>query len=79
MVVQGFYLEPTVFVDSPFTSEIHTEEIFGLVAVVNTFQTEAEVLKKCNDTAFDLMSGVFTQDINRTLRCSQARYGSRRN
>ncbi|KAI9814269.1 MAG: hypothetical protein M1827_003435 [Pycnora praestabilis] len=67
---KGYFLEPTVFTDSPFDSEIHKQEIFGPVAVVNTFETEQEILDKSNDTNFGLMSGVFTQDINRALRFS---------
>jgi acyl-CoA reductase-like NAD-dependent aldehyde dehydrogenase len=57
-----------VFVNSAFDSEIHTEDIFGPVSVVNKFTSEAEVLGRCNDTSFGLMSGVFTKDINRALR-----------
>lgn len=56
--------------DSPVKSEIHTQEIFGPVSVVNKFETEADILAKCNDSDFGLMSGVFTQDINRALRFS---------
>ncbi|KAJ4238317.1 hypothetical protein NW757_013133 [Fusarium falciforme] len=46
------------------------EEVFGPVAVVQTFKTEEEVVKLANDTEYGLMAGVFTKDINRALRVS---------
>jgi aldehyde dehydrogenase (NAD+) len=49
-------------------AELITEGIFGPVAVVNTFKTEEEIIKRSNDTNFGLMAGVFTQDINKALR-----------
>ncbi|RDW61579.1 hypothetical protein BP5796_11471 [Coleophoma crateriformis] len=65
---KGFYVEPTVFADVAPTAEIITEEIFGPVACINSFRTEEDVMKLCNDTNFGLMAGVFTQDINKALR-----------
>ena len=65
---EGYYLQPTVFTNVGETSEIITEEIFGPVAVVNTFKDEAEIVARSNDTQFGLMAGVFTQDINKALR-----------
>jgi aldehyde dehydrogenase (NAD+) len=64
----GFFVQPTLFRDVPHTSELLQEEIFGPVAVVNTFKTEAEILALANDSEFGLMAGVFTQDINKALR-----------
>ena len=68
IVIQGFYIEPTVFTDVDPKSEIHCEEIFGPVAVVRTFKTEEEIMQLSNNTNFGLMAGVFTQDINKALR-----------
>lgn len=61
-------MEPTAFDDVDPASEIHTQEIFGPVAVVRKFKTEEEIMEMCNDTKFGLMAGVFTQDINRAMR-----------
>jgi aldehyde dehydrogenase (NAD+) len=58
---KGFFIEPTIFTDVNIDSEIHTQEIFGPVAVVRTFKTEDEIMKLSNDTEFGLMAGVFTQ------------------
>ena len=38
------------------------------MAVLNSFKTEEEVVRRANDTSYGLMAGVFTQDINRALR-----------
>ncbi|KAH7012806.1 aldehyde dehydrogenase domain-containing protein [Ilyonectria destructans] len=66
----GCFIEPTVFVNPRPAAEILTDEVFGPVSVVTTFETEDEVLAKANDTEFGLMSGVFTRDITRALRVS---------
>jgi acyl-CoA reductase-like NAD-dependent aldehyde dehydrogenase len=44
--------------------------MFGLVAVVNTFKTEEEIIARSNDSRSGLMAGLYTQDINRALRVS---------
>jgi aldehyde dehydrogenase (NAD+) len=65
---KGFFIEPTVFENVASDAEIITNEIFGPVAVLNSFKTEEEILEKSNNTNFGLMAGVFTQDINRAMR-----------
>lgn len=65
---KGFFIEPTVFENVKADAEIITQEIFGPVAVLNSFKTEEEIIEKSNNTDFGLMAGVFTQDINKALR-----------
>ena len=67
---QGYYVQPTVFTNVAQDAEICKQEIFGPVAVLNSFKTEEEIIEKANDTNFGLMAGVFTQDINRAMRIS---------
>ncbi|KIX93910.1 uncharacterized protein Z520_10247 [Fonsecaea multimorphosa CBS 102226] len=67
---KGFFVEPAIFLDVPEDAHIMREEIFGPVVIINTFKTEAEVMQKANDSEFGLMAGVFSQDINRALRCA---------
>ncbi|OAA53618.1 aldehyde dehydrogenase [Niveomyces insectorum RCEF 264] len=64
----GYYVQPTVFENVAPDAEILRQEIFGPVAVLNRFETEAEIIAQANDTSFGLMAGVFTQDINRAMR-----------
>jgi aldehyde dehydrogenase (NAD+) len=65
---EGFFIDPTVFVDVADTATISREEIFGPVAIVNTFETEEEVVKRANDTEYGLYASVFTKNIDRALR-----------
>lgn len=66
----GCFMEPTVFLNPKPNAQVLKEEVFGPVAVVQTFKTEEEVIKLANDTEFGLMAGVFTKDINRAMRLS---------
>ena len=69
---KGFFVEPTIFLDAPKTSKIMKEEIFGPVVVINTFETEDEVIGKANDSEFGLYAAVYTTNINRAMRIAKA-------
>jgi aldehyde dehydrogenase (NAD+) len=68
----GFFIEPTVFLDTPETANIMKEEVFGPVVNINTFETEEEVIAKANDTEFGLYAAVYTRNINRAMRVAKA-------
>jgi succinate-semialdehyde dehydrogenase/glutarate-semialdehyde dehydrogenase len=68
----GFYYDPTVLTDVPPTAPILREEIFGPVAPIVTFTDEAEAVRLANDTEFGLVSYVYTGDLARGLRVSEA-------
>jgi succinate-semialdehyde dehydrogenase / glutarate-semialdehyde dehydrogenase len=68
----GFYYDPTVLTDVPPTAAILREEIFGPVAPIVTFTDEAEAIRLANDTEFGLVSYVYTGDLARGLRVSEA-------
>ncbi len=48
------------------------EEIFGPVAPIATFRTEAEAIDAANNTEYGLASYVFTDDLGRVIRVSEA-------
>jgi betaine-aldehyde dehydrogenase len=64
----GFFVEPTIFADCEDGSPNVTDEIFGPVMSVLSFENETEVIGRANDTRFGLAAGVFTKDISRAHR-----------
>ena len=68
----GFFYPPTVLVDVPDSAAILADEIFGPVAPVAVFDTEAEAVERANATEYGLVSYVYTADLARGLRVSEA-------
>jgi succinate-semialdehyde dehydrogenase / glutarate-semialdehyde dehydrogenase len=68
----GFYYDPTVLTGVPPAAAILREEIFGPVAAIVTFTDEAEAIRLANDTEFGLVAYVYTGDLARGLRVSEA-------
>ncbi|TWP35721.1 NAD-dependent succinate-semialdehyde dehydrogenase [Leekyejoonella antrihumi] len=68
----GFFYTPTVLMDVPAAARMTGEEIFGPVASITPFGTEDEVVAAANDTAYGLVSYVFTNDLRRALRVAEA-------
>ena len=64
----GYFVEPTVFVDCKDDMTIVKEEIFGPVMSVLVFDDEDDVIQRANDTHLGLAAGVFTKDIQRAYR-----------
>ncbi|KRF23171.1 NAD-dependent succinate-semialdehyde dehydrogenase [Phycicoccus sp. Soil803] len=69
---QGYFYAPTVLTDVPADADLIREEIFGPVAALTTFTTEAEAVARANDTEYGLAAYVYTRDLARTLRISEA-------
>lgn len=68
----GFFYKPTVLSHATDDMLITTEETFGPVAPIYTFETEEEVIKKANDTNYGLAAYFFTKDLNRSIRMYEA-------
>ena len=56
----GFYLTPTLFVDTTNAMRINREEIFGPIASVIRVKDYDEALSVANDTEFGLSAGICT-------------------
>ncbi|MEP6501693.1 MAG: aldehyde dehydrogenase family protein [Betaproteobacteria bacterium] len=64
----GFYLQPTLFVDTTNDMRINREEVFGPVASVIRVRDADEALAVANDTEFGLSAGVVTQSLGQAHR-----------
>lgn len=67
----GHFMRPTVFRDVSPEMSIAQDEVFGPVLAVIPFDTEEQAIAIANGTLFGLVAGVFTQDINRAMRCTR--------
>jgi betaine-aldehyde dehydrogenase len=64
----GFFIEPTVFVNVKPDMRIVQEEIFGPVVVIQRFKDEQEAIELANGTDYGLAGGVFTVDGAKAMR-----------
>ena len=64
----GAMLEATLLENVPRHCAICTEEAFGPVAVLESFDDFDEVLARVNDSAFGLQAGIFTRDLYRAQK-----------
>ena len=69
---RGFFYEPTLLDGVAADSAILSTEIFGPVAPVVRFTDEADAIRWANASEFGLVSYVFTRDLRRGLRVSEA-------
>ena len=67
-VERGLFVEPTLFATPDPASRIRREEIFGPVGSVIRFSDESEAVGIANENEFGLVSGLWTQDLDRANR-----------
>jgi succinate-semialdehyde dehydrogenase/glutarate-semialdehyde dehydrogenase len=56
----------------PADARLLSEEVFGPVAPIAVFRTDEEAIEAANKTEFGLVAYVFTRDLKRALRVSEA-------
>jgi aldehyde dehydrogenase (NAD+) len=67
----GYFIQPTVFIDVDPTSELAQEEVFGPVLSILPFNDEDEAIRIANGTAYGLSAYVQTRDIQRVHRLAE--------
>jgi succinate-semialdehyde dehydrogenase/glutarate-semialdehyde dehydrogenase len=68
----GYFYEPTVIDRVDPGSRLVTEEIFGPVAPIVTFGSEAEAVELANRTPFGLVAYAYTRDVGRVMRLAES-------
>ncbi len=66
------FIEPTVLTNVSDDMRVFREEIFGPVAPIFKFKTEAEAIAMANDTEFGLACYFYSRDVGRVWRVGEA-------
>jgi phenylacetaldehyde dehydrogenase len=74
---KGYFVKPTVLVNTNENMKVVKEEIFGPVVTAIPFDDVDELVARANDTVYGLAAGVWTRDIQKAHRtASQLRAGT---
>jgi phenylacetaldehyde dehydrogenase len=68
---KGYFVEPTVLVDTTEDMKVVQEEIFGPVVVAMPFTDPEELVTRANDNIYGLAAGVWTNDISKAHRTAE--------
>lgn len=68
----GYFVAPAIFDQVSNRMTIASEEIFGPVLSILTFDTPEEAIRIANDTHYGLAAGVWTRDISKAHRVARA-------
>jgi len=68
----GLFYQPTVLTGATAEMRLFQEEIFGPVAPIVKFETEAEAIELANATPFGLAAYFYSRDVGRCWRVAEA-------
>jgi phenylacetaldehyde dehydrogenase len=64
----GYFVEPTVLVNTKDSMKVVQEEIFGPVVAAIPFDNPEELLPRANDSVYGLAAGIWTHDVSKAHR-----------
>ncbi|HUH58838.1 MAG TPA: NAD-dependent succinate-semialdehyde dehydrogenase [Candidimonas sp.] len=68
----GTFYEPTILANATPAMRVAAEEVFGPVAPIFRFSTDAEAIAMANDTEYGLAAYLYTRDQSRAWRVGEA-------
>lgn len=67
----GFFLRPTVVVNTDADCRVNREEIFGPVVTITSFRKESEAVEFANASPFGLSASLWTRELARAHRVAE--------
>ena len=67
----GLYFLPTIIDNLKLDSTLLSQEIFGPIICLQTFEDEEQAVSLANNSEFGLQAGIYTQNITRALRLTK--------
>ncbi len=68
---KGYFVEPTVLVNTREDMKVVQEEIFGPVVTAMPFEDPEEIVLRSNDSDYGLAAAVWTRDISKAHRMAE--------
>ena len=68
---RGYFVEPTVLVDTRESMKVVKEEIFGPVVTAMPFTDPEEIIPRANNSDYGLAAAVWTRDISKAHRMAE--------